>query len=385
MAIRWTAIAVLACSALPLMGSPPDAAARDGAVRQEALERATAHASPGLMVTMSVSRADNEATYGITLKNTGGADVRDIFIAGSIAPGTTFLGPGPNPARSGFRGVEGNATVWLSEVVPPYATLGPFTYRVRLSGDTAEPVRAWVHWLRPSDEIGISGPIRVLPGFTIAPLASGSVDALSPGPLMWRVVDVNAAPQSAVTISPSEGRVHYVYEGIVHFGQDGVTGSYGSGSGRYNKPGSPYVFANRGDGPARYLGFFPTSTAGRGVPPASRSTFNFAYESEDLVGLRSGPYDVLLLHAEWQPGANSPLHDHPGPVIVHLLSGTVAHTDEGVTQTYRAGSFWVEQVGARVTTKNTGSTKAVAIAALLIPKGEDVAHFLEPPNPLSFR
>ncbi len=31
------------------------------------------------------------------------------------------------------------------------------------------------------------------------------------------------------------------------------------------------------------------------------------------------------------------------------------------------------------------STKAVAIAALLIPKGEDAAHFLEPPNPLSFR
>ncbi len=45
----------------------------------------------------------------------------------------------------------------------------------------------------------------------------------------------------------------------------------------------------------------------------------------------------------------------------------------------------MEQVGAKVTTKNTGTSKAVAIAALLIPKGEEVASFLEPPNPLSFR
>jgi len=104
-----------------------------------------------------------------------------------------------------------------------------------------------------------------------------------------------------------------------------------------------------------------------------------------LVGLKSGSANMILFRAELQPGASSPLHEYPGPAIYHLLEGTVAHTDEGVTRTLNAGEFSLTQMGAKVTTKNTGSTKAVAIAAVLVPKGEDLAVFHEAANPLSFR
>ena len=130
--------------------------------------------------------------------------------------------------------------------------------------------------------------------------------------------------------------------------------------------------------------FAPTPSSSRGAPGRGGDE-NIAYQSDDLVGLKSGSYNMILFRAEWQPGASSPLHEDPGPAIYHLLEGTVAHTDEGVTRTLNAGEFSVTQVGAKVTTKNTGNTKAVALIARLIPQGEAPATFIEPANPLSFR
>lgn len=376
--------ALLFCSLLLLTTSPPDAAARERPGEPDIREQLTAHVSPRLIVTMSVNRSGNEATYGVSLRNPGNAEVRDIFLAATIAGDTAFVAPGPNPARSGFGGVEGNAAVWLSEAVPAYSTAGPFTYRVRLAGETADPVTAWVHWLHPGDGTAISSPVRVLPGFTAGPLATLSVDALPPGPLMWRVLEITVSAQGGIT-SPGvpQPRLVYILGGVRHFAQDGASNSFGPSSGHVIRPGIPFVSGNRTDSTVHWLEFHPVSTAARGAPPPV-PTVSHAYESEDLTGLREGPYDMLLLRAEAQPGANSALHEHPGPVMVHLLEGTVAHTDEGVTRTVNAGEFWVEQVGAVVTTRNTGTTKAVAIVAILVPKGEDLAIFHEAPN-LFFR
>ncbi len=100
------------------------------------------------------------------------------------------------------------------------------------------------------------------------------------------------------------------------------------------KPGLPFVSANRTDSPLHWLAFYAERSVNRGAAPGG-STQSLSYESEDLVGLRDGPYDLLLLRAEWQPGARTALHHHPGPVMVHLLERTVAHTDEGVTRTIK--------------------------------------------------
>lgn len=384
MFLKSLQVALLLSSAVLLAASPPDAAARDRAGEREAREQFTADVTPRLIVTMSVNRSGNEATYGVSLRNPGNAEVRDIFLAATIAGDTTFVAPGPNPARSGFRAVEGDAAVWLSEAIPAYSTAS-FSYRVRLSGDTAGPVQAWVHWLRPGDGTAISPPVRVLPGFTAGPLATISMDALRPGPLMWRVHEVTLSAQGGQS-NPGlpQARVVYMLGGVSHFAQDGVSNSFGPGSAYVIKPGLPWVTGNRTDTPGRWLVFFPESIVNRGVPSNSPN-ISHSYESDDLVGLKSGPYNMILFRAEWQPGASSPLHEYPGPAIYHLLEGTVAHTDEGVTRTMNAGEFSVTQVGAKITTRNTGNTKAVAIIARLIPQGEPPAIFHEPPNPLSFR
>lgn len=385
MPLKWTAILGL-CSAFVLMGIPPYAAARDQDMRPGAPAVPTAHVTPRLIVTASVARTGNEATYSVSIRNPGNAEVRDVFLAASIASGTTFVAPGPNPARSWFRGVEGGSAVWLSEGVGAYSTAGPFTYRVKLSGDTADPVRAWVHWLRPGDGSAISPPVRVLPGFTAGPLATVPVDALPAEPLLWRVEEVTGSAQGLLSnpTGTPQPRLVYVLEGVRHFEQEGVSNSFGPGGAHIIKPGIPFVIANRTDNAQRLLAFYFDRSATRGaVPPLP--FISFSYESDDLGGLRDGPYDMVLLRAEWQPGASSALHHHPGPVMVHLLEGTVAHTDEGIMRTINAGGFWVEQAGAKVTTRNIGATKAMAIAALLVPRGEDVAVFHEAPNPLSFR
>ncbi len=385
-AVRLSALA----SCLVVLLANETVSAREGGRTPEPASPETVLASQHarLTVTMAVSRAGETATYSVTLKNAGPEEIRDIFLAAGIPAGTTFLGPGPNPARSGFRSVEGDNATWLSEGIAPYSSAGPFTYRVRLSADTAPGVHAWVHWLRPSDASAISGAVRVLPSVTFAPMATGPVDSLPQVPLLWRVLDVAIAAQFEET-NPGGPipRMIYMTEGTRHFGQDGVTASYSAGVAHFIKAGTPFLNANRTDTPAGWLQFTLAPAAQRGAPLAAPPaiTLATAYESEDLAGLGRGPYDMIFLKAEFQPGGKTALHHHPGPVMVHVLEGTLAHTTNGVTRTQGPGSFWVEQVGEQVTTKNIGNTVARLVGALLIPRGEDPADFLEPPDPWSFR
>lgn len=338
---------------------------------------------PRLVVHMSVARSGDTATYSITLRNPGEGEVQDVFIAGGVASGTTFVEAGANPARGGFRAVEAGAAVFLSEGVPSNGRQGPFSYRVKLSGDAAGPVRAWVHWRSPTDSTTISAPISVLPAVTVAPLASGPAGKLPQEPLIWRVIEAPFAAQSQQASSiQSIGRVFYQFEGTSVLVKEGVMNSYGPGSaGFIGAGGTPPVNANRGDATSRRWVFFPLPARERDDPVAGLVLFN----SDVLTGLKDAPYTLLLAQAELQPGGSATPHHHPGPVVVYVQEGTLTHTEKGATRTYGPGSFWVEETAEPNTTRNIGNTVARVLAAFLVPEGEDAATFLEPPPPGTFR
>ncbi|MEK7216549.1 MAG: cupin domain-containing protein [Chloroflexota bacterium] len=322
-------------------------------------------AAPGLVVSISVARDRDRATYSITLRNSSDTDVKDIFIAGAIAPGTTFIEAGPNPAKSGFRAVQGNAAVWLSEVVPAGRWAGPFAYRVKLSGDTADEVTAWAHWRSPNDGTALSAPIRVLPPLTTSTLASGPIDRLPDGPLIWRVTEAIEPAQVARPVGHAPA-FSYLLEGVETLGDQGRLSSYGPGAAFFHGPQHTHI--NRGDGPARSLGFSLSPAATRGQP--QRPGSSLVYETEELTGLKAGPYTAAFGVIEAQPGAGLPTHDHSGPGVYCVVEGTVTNNLERGSVVYGPGGCFLKQVGEPHSVTNSGSTVARLLSASVRPDGE---------------
>ena len=242
-----------------------------------------------LLVSMGVARNGDTVSYSVTLDNPGGGDVKDVFLAANIAPGTTFMDGGPNAAKEGFQGVQSSAAVWLSNGVPAFGRAGPFTYRVKLTGDTAEPVRAWVHWRSPAEGTGISSPVKVLPSLTVATLASGPAGALPQIPLVWTANTAvfpvqGTVPNAGVTLA----RVFYNFEGVSTVSKGGVTVAYGPGSAGYlAADGAPWVNGNPTDRPAWRWVFFP-------VPASATPGANLVFQSDELTGLKNVPYTIGL-------------------------------------------------------------------------------------------
>lgn len=329
---------------------------------------ATAGNPARVIPSMSVTRQGGEATYSITLRNSSDTDVRDIFLAGGIPPGASFIAPGPNPARSGFRAVEDNNAVWLSEVVPARSELGPFSYRVTLGGDTADPVHAWTHWRSPSDATNLSADVRVLPSVTTANLASGTVERLPGGPLIWTVNEVVRPAQfNQPGRTVPTPRLIYMLEGSTRtFAQGGVTGTYGPGSAHFIRPNAPFDDAVRADSPVRHLVFAASGAGARGLPPPGPN-ISTLLESEELTGIIDGPYTFTLSLVEAQPGGSTPTHYHTGPTVVHVLAGTVVHNLETGSAVYGVGSFWIEQRRELNSQVYLAPTKL--LVARLVPEG----------------
>ncbi|MBI2954547.1 MAG: DUF11 domain-containing protein [Chloroflexi bacterium] len=126
----------------------------------------------GLDVSMSASAAEFRVTYSITLDNTSSSNVGDVYVAGLIPPGASFVEATASPAGSSFLGKQADNTVaWLLPQVKAGTKVGPFSYKVSVSGQTAGSANAWASWKTPSaasalsndvafKEVAIDGPKR---------------------------------------------------------------------------------------------------------------------------------------------------------------------------------------------------------------------------------
>jgi quercetin dioxygenase-like cupin family protein len=79
----------------------------------------------------------------------------------------------------------------------------------------------------------------------------------------------------------------------------------------------------------------PSLVGAQGAAPISRNTM-----METGVGLEAGTYSLVIAEVNLEPGAATPLHQHPGPSVGFVQSGRLSITvpETGRTSTSAAGS-----------------------------------------------
>src|SRR5215212_10021826 len=69
----------------------------------------------------------------------------------------------------------------------------------------------------------------------------------------------------------------------------------------------------------------------------------------------------------FDPGAATPFHRHPGQVLITVLEGENTFIANGVEKVYKAGESFVELPGDLVQARNAGATRMSVMATYLLP------------------
>ena len=112
--------------------------------------------TPGLSVDMKAEASEFRVVYSIMLVNKSTSAVANIFVAGQIPAGATFVETVASPTGCGFKAVESGNATWLCSQVAANSSVGPISYKVSVSGKDAGPAHAWVGWKSPSDGSAMS-------------------------------------------------------------------------------------------------------------------------------------------------------------------------------------------------------------------------------------
>ena len=84
----------------------------------------------------------------------------------------------------------------------------------------------------------------------------------------------------------------------------------------------------------------------------------------------TGKVEIVSGTAEFEPGAETPVHKHPYPRSLYILEGTLTVTEEGgEPHTFRAGSFVVEAVDVWHTGRNTTASPVKILVIDEVPAG----------------
>jgi quercetin dioxygenase-like cupin family protein len=68
-------------------------------------------------------------------------------------------------------------------------------------------------------------------------------------------------------------------------------------------------------------------------------------------------FNLVQGRLHFEPGAATPVHTHPGQVIVTMLEGENTFTMNGMVHLYRAGESFVELPGEPMQARNAGTTR----------------------------
>lgn len=324
----------------------------------------------GVSVLLGASREGKTVTYAISLANSSASDVGDIFIAGGVPSGTSFISASAPSGWGWFRGVEAGSTVFLAERLPAWGVVGPFSYTVTLASDAPGAAWAWAHWRTPKDASAASAVVPV-PGKT-QPLpldgvvgATGVFPQLPKGDWALAVFEVNFPPGNVITNPRGEPPL------LFHQTEGWLSIQYPDGSSKITGPGSaffeakPHTVSVVGNAAVKGVGFALVPAGAAPAPPAPG--IKPLKLSDKLTGLRSGPYVFALLQAKLHPGDPGWNHYHPGPGAAYVLEGTVRHTYAGVATTEGPGSIWFEYVNVPTDTLVVGDKVSRLVAALLFP------------------
>jgi quercetin dioxygenase-like cupin family protein len=104
-----------------------------------------------------------------------------------------------------------------------------------------------------------------------------------------------------------------------------------------------------------------------GQPPAPGPTVVWQFRTPGAP--QAERFNLVQGRLHFEPGAATPVHTHPGQVVVTMLEGENTFTMNGMVHLYRAGESFVELPGETMQARNAGTTRMSVMATYLLPWG----------------
>lgn len=83
----------------------------------------------------------------------------------------------------------------------------------------------------------------------------------------------------------------------------------------------------------------------------------------------SGPAEMIKFVLDFAPGAQTPLHTHPGLVIATVLEGALTFSHDGIETTYRVGETFPEPPNLVGFARNASTGRTRMMISIVAPKG----------------
>jgi len=93
------------------------------------------------------------------------------------------------------------------------------------------------------------------------------------------------------------------------------------------------------------------------------------------------PYEAVQLVLDFAPGAATPLHTHPGQLLVTVLEGEVTFNVNNTDTVYKAGQSFVELPNEVAQARNATGARTSLLTTALVPKGAPLSHPVPAPVP----
>ncbi|MFN8514128.1 MAG: cupin domain-containing protein [Thermomicrobiales bacterium] len=178
-----------------------------------------------------------------------------------------------------------------------------------------------------------------------------------------------------------------VFEGELTMTVGGVEKTYTVGQSFTEPPGVVAIAHNRGTVRSRVFGTMvlpkgaAPSTTEPGEPPAASPAPVSLYVFRTDAVLPAGAYEVAHTVNDFVPGAQTPLHTHPGQVVSTVLAGEITFITGGTTKVYKMGENFIELPGSVGQARNAGSAPATVLSVYLLPKGVPLSAPVAPTPP----
>ena len=166
-----------------------------------------------------------------------------------------------------------------------------------------------------------------------------------------------------------------VLEGEITFSHAGTVKVYRPGESLIELPGEAGLARITGAGRARVQisllaakGAPPsTPQPGRPSPAPPAPTALHLYRTDAVIP--AGPYEVAQAVLDFAPGAQTPLHTHPGQVVTTVLEGEQTVRMQGTERVYRAGESFVEPPNVPAQAIATAGGRTTVLVTYLLPQG----------------
>ena len=165
-----------------------------------------------------------------------------------------------------------------------------------------------------------------------------------------------------------------VLEGEVTFRHPDMEKTYKVGDSFVERPSEVGVATNTAATRTRVMasmivpkGAAPSTPQPGAATPPLTPTLAYLYRTDAIVP--NGSYDVVQQVLDFAPGAQTPVHTHPGQVVVTVIAGENTFVTQGKTTLYKTGDSFVELPGVVGQARNAGGAPMTVMASYLLPQG----------------